>query len=404
MKVSRAVVLLDKMPKLSIEEIAREEALELLDFLNAKPSYLTTNMARLRLADEMNVNKEALDEALGDMSVIEGLVMECENTGGSITLEEVHAYFTGDEELELLKMCALMNPDEGELVWRWVFRHRWRAIQTKFSNWVVGLFGSVVKGYPCLGDLALRKMIKQRYSGVTSVMELDDITNRKPRLLFWVSALVQPDKWWFLQDGTTLRWLDNQDNELVARHRSDSSIDIEMTERARENKSKSTWCWFDEDGYFCDEESNTVSDWDKAIALLQLYPRGMILIRRDDAYHYQSAGNVTLYTQILAVRKKQDSFEFRLGCKDGVSVVDVDSFELNHVPFALEQVFKMDGVRYNYGRDWHNVGGCVVVATSPIWNPEEGWRMSYLTYDSEKGMSDISDIVDYQNIMRVNNE
>ena len=348
MKVSRAVVLLDKMPKLSIEEIAREEALELLDFLNAKPSYLTTNMARLRLADEMNVNKEALDEALGDMSVIEGLVMECENTGSSITLEEVHAYFTGDEEVELLKMCALLNADEGELVWRWVFRHRWRSIQTKFSNWVCGLFGSVVKDRGCLGDLALRKMITRR--------------------------------------------------------RSDDTIDIEMTERARENKSKSTWCWFDEDGYFCDEESNTVSDWDKAIALLQLYPRGMILIHRDDAYHYQSAADVILYTQILAVRKKQDSFEFRLGCKDGVSVVDVDSFELKHVPFPLEQVFKMDGVRYNYGRDWHNVGGCVVVATSPIWNPEEGWRMSYLTYDSEKGMSDISDIVDYQNIMRVNNE
>ena len=35
MKVSRAVVLLDKMPKLSIEEITKEEALELLDFLNA---------------------------------------------------------------------------------------------------------------------------------------------------------------------------------------------------------------------------------------------------------------------------------------------------------------------------------------------------------------------------------
>jgi hypothetical protein len=401
MKVSRAVVLLDKMPKLSIEEITKEEALELLDFLNAKPSYLTTNMARLRLADEMNVNKEALDEALGDMSVIEGLVMECENTGGSITLEEVHAYFTGDEEVELLKMCALLNPDEGELVWRWVFRHRWGSIKSKLSKWVCGLFGDCRHARH---ETVLRKMIKQRYSGVMTIDELNDTMKRKPRLLFWVSALVQPDKWWFLQDGSTLRWLDNQDDELVARQRSDDVIDIEMTERARENKSKSAWCWLDEDGYFCDEESNTISDWDKAIALLQLYPRGMILIHRDDAYHYQSAANVTLYTQILAVRKKQDSFEFRLGCKDGVSVVDVDSFELQHVPFPLEQVFKMDGVRYNYGRDWHNVGGCVVVATSPIWNPEEGWRMSYLTYDSEKGMSDISDIVDYQNIMRVNNE
>ena len=361
-------------------------------------------MARLRLADEMNVNKEALDEALGDMSVIEGLVMECENTGGSITLEEVHAYFTGDEEVELLKMCKLMNPDEGELVWRWFFRHRWRAIQTKFSKWVCGLFGrDSQKGWGRMPTV-LRKLIKLRYTGVTSIDEVNDTMDRKPRLLFWVSALVQPDKWWFLQDGSTLRWLDNQDDELVARQRSDDVIDIEMTERARENKSKSTWCWLDEDGYFCDEESNTISDWDKAIALLQLYPRGMILIHHDDTYHYQRAADVTIYTQILAVRKKRDSFEFRLGCLDGVSVVDVDSIELRHIPFALEQVFKMDGVRYNYGRDWHNVGGCVVVATSPIWKPEEGWTLTYLTYDSEKGMSDISDIVDYQNIMRVNNE
>ena len=76
MKVSRAVVLLDLIPKLGIDGMTREEAHVLNQFLFSMPVHLTKNMARLRLANEMNVNKEALDQALGDMSVVEGLVME----------------------------------------------------------------------------------------------------------------------------------------------------------------------------------------------------------------------------------------------------------------------------------------------------------------------------------------
>lgn len=401
MKVSRAVVLLDLIPKLGIDGMTREEAHVLNQFLFSMPVHLTKNMARLRLANEMNVNKEALDQALGDMSVVEGLVMECTNKGGKVTLEEIYTYFTSENDIEFLPMCALLNHDEGEFVWRWALQYRWNSVKTKFSKWLRNMTGTqegLEHDYLYSNARFSESIINALYDGVTDINVYQEIRNRIPKLQFWVSKLVVPEQWWFVPDGSSLRWVDRYDGEIIARHRT-GEIDMEMTEELVSKSTDTRWVWRDKDGFYVDESTKTVGEWTTAISLLQLYPRSMILIYRDNTFHYQTGNDITLYARVMGVRKLAGGYQFKLGFRDGDEIVDTTTVDVHDIPFTIQSELRHMGIRYNYGRDWHDIDGCVVTSVSPKWTPEGGWGWTHLLYESEMGINDVSDVIDYQNIM-----
>ncbi len=360
MKISRAVSCISAMPNLT--DISEDETRELWNFLNRPVRCpLTRQMARLRLAAECGVYPDVLDASIGSNSIVTALIWESsdsESTG--MTLEQVVAFFSADD-FKLLSLCHALDSDEAEFVWRWAFSERWRSVVNRMKKW--------------MGD---------------------DVQNDlgEHRLKPWKETTTKiPKEWWLVEDVSTLR-LAFPGKQRVVRYRN-GLIDEKYTLLYQDSDvehEKPTWIA---------ENLQSLDDmsWPESVQLMQLHPRGALLIHDDD-YYLMTSGTTSLYGQILRVRKLNDTYyELEIGFLDGDTTVEVCTIVLPEMPFVLEGAFGRFGVRYNYGRSWHVVEASLVARVVLLWNPDDEWHLRFDGVESEMGASDVSQLVDYQMLM-----
>lgn len=370
MKISRAVSCISAMPNLT--DITEDEKHELWNFLNRPVRCpLTRQMARLRLATECGVYPEILDSVIGSKSIVEALIWESSDSKSTgMTLEQVVAFFSADD-FKLLPLCHALDSDEAEFVWRWAFNERWRSVVSRMKKWM-GV--NIEEG---LGEHRL-----------------------KP----WKETTTKiPKEWWLVEDYTTLR-LAMPDFQWIIYHRN-GRIDGELTPVYQNTDviwSNPKWIWKNRNlGYpnLIHLEPPSDRSWAESVQLMQLHPRGALLIRDDD-YYLLTSGTTSLYGQILRVRKLNDTYyELEVGFLDGDTTVEVTSIVLPEMPFALQQEFGRIGVRYNYGRSWHVVEASLVACVALVWNPDNEWHLRFVGIESEMGASDVSQLLDYQMLM-----
>ena len=391
MKVSRAVSCISAMPNLT--DITEDEKHELWNFLNRPVRCgLTRQMARLRLATECGVYPEHLDSVIGSKSIVEALIWESSDSKSTgMTLEQVASFFSADD-FKLLSLCQALDSDEAEFVWRWAFGERWRSVVNRMKKW--------------MGD---------------------DVQNDlgEHRLKPWKETTTKiPNEWWMVEDYTTLRLAIPERKgsfiepsncfQWIIYHRN-GRIDGELTSDYLNTDvlwSNPKWIWKNPNSYDVWGYPNLIhleppSDrsWAESVQLMQLHPRGALLIRDDDDYYLLTSGTTSLYGQILRVRKLNDKYyELEIGFLDGDTTVEVTSIVLPEMPFALEQEFGRIGVRYNYGRSWHVVEASLVACVALIWNPDNQWHLRFVGIESEMGASDVSQLLDYQMLMGVLDE
>ena len=370
MKISRAVSCISAMPNLT--DISEDETRELWNFLNRPVRCpLTRQMARLRLATECDVYPNVLDATIGSNSIVTALIWESsdsESTG--MTLEQVVAFFSADD-FKLLSLCHALDSDEAEFVWRWAFSERWRSVVNRMKKWM---------------DDSIQEDLGEH------------------RLKPWKETTTKiPKEWWLVEDVSTIR-LAMPGDQWIIRHRN-GRIDDELTPLYQNTDviwSNPKWIWKNRNlGYpnLIHLEPPSDRSWPESVQLMQLHPRGALLIRDGD-YYLMTSGTTSLYGQILRVRKLNDTYyELEIGFLDGDTTVEVCTIVLPEMPFVLEGAFGRIGVRYNYGRSWHVVEASLVARVALLWNPDDEWHLRFDGVESEMGASDVSQLVDYQMLM-----
>jgi hypothetical protein len=224
------------------------------------------------------------------------------------------------------------------------------------------------------------------------------------RLKPWKETTTKiPKEWWLVEDVSTLR-LAIPGNQWVIRHRN-GRIDDDLTPLYQNTDviwSKPKWIWKNRNlGHpnLIHLEPPSDRSWPESVQLMQLHPRGALLISDGD-YYLMTSGTTSLYGQILRVRKLNDTYyELEIGFLDGDTTVEVCTIVLPEMPFALEQAFARIGVRYNYGRSWLVVEASLVARVALLWNPDDEWHLRFDGVESEMGASDVSQLVDYQMLM-----
>ena len=369
MKVSRAVSCISALPNLT--DITEDEVHELWNFLNRPVRCpLTRQMARIRLAAECEVFPDVFNASIGSNSIVTALIWESSDSKSTgMTLEQVVAFFSSDD-FKLLPLCHALDSDEAEFVWRWAFNERWRSVVNRMKKW--------------MGDEVQEDLGEHRL---------------KP----WRETTTKiPKEWWFVDDVSTLR-LAIPDDQWIVRYRN-GRVDYELTQQFQDYTSDATearWIWKDRKlgGWrrlWCPPSD---MPWVESVQLMQLQPRGALLIH-DDGYYLLTSGTTSLYGQILRVRRLNDTYyELEIGFLDGDTTVEVCTIILPTMPFELEQVFGRMGIRYNYGRSWHDVEQSLVARVALIWNPDDDWHLRFDGLESDMGASDVSQLVDYQMLM-----
>tara|TARA_R110000824_G_scaffold178544_1_gene358285 strand:+ start:151 stop:1278 length:1128 start_codon:yes stop_codon:yes gene_type:complete len=370
MKVSRAVSCISALPNLT--DITEDEVHELWNFLNRPVRCpLTRQMARIRLAAECEVFPDVFNASIGSNSIVTALIWESSDSKSTgMTLEQVIAFFSSDD-FKLLPLCHTLNSDEAEFVWRWAFNERWRSVVNRMKKW--------------MGDDVQEDLGEHRL---------------KP----WKEATTKiPKEWWLVEDVSTLR-LAIPRNQWIIRDRN-GRFDVELTEKYEHTDvmhDEPQWIWKDRNlGYhnLIHEVPSSDISWAESVQLMQLQPRGALLIH-DDGYYLLTSGTTSLYGQILRVRRLNDTYyELEIGFLDGDTTVEVCTIRLPTLPFELEQVFGRMGIRYNYGRSWHDIEQSLVARVALIWNPDDDWHFRYDGLETDMGASDVSQLVDYQMLM-----
>tara|TARA_R110002020_G_C16250813_1_gene769794 strand:+ start:179 stop:1405 length:1227 start_codon:yes stop_codon:yes gene_type:complete len=408
MKIKRAASLVSMMPnKLMIVTLSKEEALSLWYFMDAETRLpITKQMLRHHLAEECGVFAQQLNAVMRSSTIAETLVMESsESKSTNITLQEARGLIsnvTNSSRDWLLPFCHTMDCEEAEFVWRWALKERWLSLKNRMRKWVLVQLGIEASA------ISTERLIHALYDGddVEELISLDT----QCKLSKWSNVTLEtPDKWWIVKNPHTLRILMPTKLGYVARTRR-GEIDAEVTDWAKDKTGDNViWSWVDDDTLIRLDttDKQSVYSWGDSVTLLQLYPHASILIEHGDRFHILSSGSVELFAQALRIRRVGDAhYELAIGFSDGDTIEETTSFVLHPLPFELTELLKRKQINYHYGRDWHDIPEGVVVACSLYWKAGEdsGWRLRYNELKSNKGRSDIDQVLDYNVLVGEANE
>ena len=406
MLISRAVVLISKMPKLSLDEITKEEAYELWEFLDEEYKLpITKTRLKVKLADECGVFIEQLDAVANGASLAEVLVMESSDSkGNTLTINQIKHYFTSvnDEEKWVISLCHFMNITEAEFVWRWALNERWRSIKYRMRKWAKNLSNihdDIVDTYTMLDVIY----------GLISKEEVSKPTSKFKRLKSWDNPITLPHKFWFIPDCGTLIFID----KFMVRDRN-GEVNREYTPQVHD--AEECWSWVDilkttrlhsreQDLSFSKYQEPLDISWREASKILYDYPKGGFLIEHDDEYYLFTKGTPTLQVQALSVRMiKGIGYEFILGVKDGLTdIIDVDKMRIRNLPFELETMLKKQKIPVQNSHTTHDIP-FLVLEVAYSWRAEDGWGWRYMSTKDEASIHDVDDYTTYISLVGVDNE
>ena len=112
-----------------------------------------------------------------------------------------------------------------------------------------------------------------------------------------------------------------------------------------------------------------------------------------------------MYAQALTVRKiKNIGYEFVIGFKDGMDVVDTCSFRMKELPFELQTSLKRKQLSLHNSHSLMDIPDGLVLSLVYTWSPSEGWHLRYDGTHDNMGVSDIDQVVDYHMLVGEDNE
>ena len=145
--------------------------------------------------------------------------------------------------------------------------------------------------------------------------------------------------------------------------------------------------------------------WAESMTVLQKYPKSGYIILHEGEYHLLTSGSITLYAQALTVRRiKNIGYEFTIGFKDGVDIIDTATFRMKEMVYDLESVLKMRGITVHNSHTTHDIPDGLVLSLVYTWSPSDDWHLRYAGTHRDMGISDVDEIVDYYMLVGEDNE
>jgi len=404
MLLSRATIIVSKMPhRLSVEDLTREEAHEVWAFLSSEDRLSMTRQAvKVQLAKECGVFIEQMDAVANGATLTELLVWESSDSdGGTLTLENITAMFRNPNQDDewVLDLCNMMNTQEAELAWRWALGERLIMLRNRMRTWG--------KKFSVKNDTLLptETLIDIAFGEVDAVVVTD--TSAFKRLRRWVGD--EPDAWWLVPDCATLLHISDG---AVRNRRGD--IDIEFTPLTGD--AEPCWSWVNAVGTLrCHTVNQQLSyskyqepmslSWAESMTVLQKYPKSGYIILHEGEYHLLTSGSITLYAQALTVRRiKNIGYEFTIGFKDGLDIIDTATFRMKEMVYDLESSLKMRGITLHNSHTTHDIPDGLVLSLVYTWSPSDDWHLRYAGTHRDMGISDVDEIVDYYMLVGEDNE
>ena len=125
------------------------------------------------------------------------------------------------------------------------------------------------------------------------------------------------------------------------------------------------------------EEPMSIS-WNESMVLLQKYPKSGFVILNEGKYYLLSSGSITLYANALTVRRiKNIGYEFTIGFKDGMDIVDTDTFRMKDMVYELESALKIRGITTHNSHTTFDIPDGLVLSLVYTWSPSEDWHLQY---------------------------
>ena len=404
MLLSRATIIVSKMPhRLSVDDLTVKEAHELWTFLSSEDRLSMTRQAvKVQLAKECGVFIEQMDAVANGATLTELLVWESSDSeGGTLTLSNITAMFRNSilNDDWIIEFSHLMNSQESELAWRWALGERLTLLRNRMRKW------AILNSTKSDTNLTTATLIDIAFGKINSEV-IQDITTFK-RLQRWVGD--EPEAWWFVPNCATLIHLSSG----VARNRR-GEVDIEFNPLTGDIEA--CWSWVNAVGnmrhhtanqilsYSKYEEPMSIS-WNESMVLLQKYPKSGFVILNEGEYYLLSSGSITLYANALTVRRiKNIGYEFTIGFKDGMDIVDTDTFRMKDMVYELESALKIRGITTHNSHTTFDIPDGLVLSLVYTWSPSEDWHLQYAGTHPNMGVSDIDEIVDYYMLVGEDNE
>jgi hypothetical protein len=142
--------------------------------------------------------------------------------------------------------------------------------------------------------------------------------------------------------------------------------------------------------------------WHESQVLLDSYAKGGFLIAHkindEDNFSFflLSKGSNTLYGQVMTIRNmNKGGYEIVIGFSDAGEVVETTTHRMNELPLQLNEALLRRGVSASVRYAFQHVEDCLVAKFMYTWSPNEEWHLKFIEVESNKGESDVDDILDY---------
>ena len=397
--LARASDLLNRMPnKLLVKEISKRDCEQLWEFVNTTDK-LSISQQRLKtaMADECGVMLERLLEVIGDSPFVDGLVMEAGEEESDFTLNEAMHLMRSAHLLDnwILPFCHAISKEEALVIWRWAIGYYWTAYRNRFLKWIK--ITSKLNG-----DYSVDVHLSVIYDG----LQISDDIKPFKRLEPWEGGV--PDKWWFVSDCGTLKYV----GDGVVRNRN-GTLNTELTILL--DSDAECWTWENPlaTGYFHSTKDklpfssykNEMTEnflWHESQVLLDSYAKGGFLIahkindEEEFSYYLLSKGSNALYGQVMTIRNlNKGGYEIVIGFSDAGEVVETTTHTMSELPLQLNEALLRRGISANVRYAFQHVEDCLVAKFMYTWSPNEEWHLKFVEVESSKGESDVDDILDY---------
>ena len=401
--LARASKLLLRMPKkLKVKEITRRECEELWNFADTNNRLsISQHMLKTGLANECGVMLERLLEVLDDSPFIEALLMEAGEEESDFTLKEAievmrNAHLSKDW---ILPFCRSISEQEAYIIWRWALGYYWKVQRNHILKWLK-LHSKLNGGYS----------VDVHMSVIFDGLEVTEDIKPFKRLEPWNEGV--PDKWWFITDCGTLKYIGGG----IVRNRN-GTLNTKLTPLL--NSDAECWMWEDALGTGYNHSANVSLPfssyknpmtenflWYESQVLLDSYAKGGFLIAHEKKEAYKehkkydfyllTKGTNVLYAQVMTIRNlNKGGYELVIGFDDAGEVVDTTTHTIETLPFALDNALRRRGVNANIRHAFHPVEDCLVAKFNYTWTPNEEWHLKFVGVEDGMGIDDVDSILDY---------
>ena len=137
------------------------------------------------------------------------------------------------------------------------------------------------------------------------------------------------------------------------------------------------------------------TSWEESQQLLHHYPKGGFIIFHEGEYYLKTSGTISLQAQVTHYRNVNGTWEFNIGFRDGIDVVDMNVFTVEENVFELDYALRRIGITPTVKNTSEPISDTFVVKVEYTWSPSKEWHFRFNTVVLDAGLSDVDELVDY---------